>query len=70
MAAEGADTELTTQYDVAAGYRWPASIPERVLRGSPVNAGQGVGLVRRPVGAAEIVHSLSEGAEQLLRRWH
>ncbi|NKZ13366.1 nitronate monooxygenase [Mycolicibacterium septicum DSM 44393] len=70
LAAEGEATELTTEYDVAAGYRWPATIPERVLRGSPVNAGQGVGLVRQQAGAAEIVRSLSEGAEQLLGRWH
>ncbi len=70
LAAEGEATELTTEYDVAAGYRWPETIPERVLRGSPVNAGQGVGLVRTPAGAAEIVRSLSEGAEQLLGRWH
>ncbi|MFV8053495.1 NAD(P)H-dependent flavin oxidoreductase [Mycobacterium sp. 48b] len=70
LAAEGEATELTTEYDVAAGYRWPATIPERVLRGSPVNAGQGVGLVRRQTGAAEIVGSLAEGAERLLGRWH
>ncbi len=70
LAAEGEATELTTEYDVAAGYRWPETIPERVLRGSPVNAGQGVGLVRTPAGAAEIVRSLSDGADQLLGRWH
>lgn len=69
LAADSDCTELTTEYDVAAGYRWPATIPERVLRGSPVNAGQGVGSVRRPAGAAEIVASLSGDAEQLLRRW-
>lgn len=69
LAAEGESTELTTEYDVAAGYRWPATIPERVLRGSPVNAGQGVGVVRRQAGAAEIVRSLADGAEQLLARW-
>ncbi|QRY42659.1 nitronate monooxygenase [Mycolicibacterium boenickei] len=70
LAAEGEATELTTEYDVAAGYRWPETIPERVLRGSPVNAGQSVGLVRRQAGAAEVVRSLSEGAERLLGRWH
>ncbi|MGV0593108.1 nitronate monooxygenase [Mycolicibacterium porcinum] len=69
MAAESAATALTTEYDVAAGYRWPPGIPERVLRGSPVNAGQGVGLVQDPAGAAEIVRSLSEGADRLLGRW-
>ncbi|MFV1355585.1 NAD(P)H-dependent flavin oxidoreductase [Mycolicibacterium fortuitum] len=70
IAADGDATELTTEHDVAAGYRWPPSIPERVLRGSPVNAGQGVGAVRREESAAELVRSLAEGAERLLRRWH
>lgn len=70
LAARSESTELTTEYDVAAGYRWPASIPERVLRGSPINAGQGVGLVTGSVGAADIVQSLSEGAAELLGRWH
>lgn len=69
LAAAAEATELTSAYDLAAGYRWPASIPERVLRGTPVNAGQGVGLVRNPTDAAEIVRALSEGAEQLLGRW-
>jgi nitronate monooxygenase len=70
LAAESDATELTTEYDIAAGYRWPASLPERVLRGSPVNAGQGVGDVRHPANAAEIVKSLTEGAAELLGRWH
>ncbi|MGV0676229.1 nitronate monooxygenase [Mycolicibacterium fortuitum] len=70
IAADGDATELTTEHDVAAGYRWPPSIPERVLRGSPVNAGQGVGAVRREESAAELVRSLAEGAERLLGRWH
>ncbi|MGV0734810.1 nitronate monooxygenase [Mycobacterium syngnathidarum] len=69
LAAQSESTELTTAYDVAAGYRWPASIPERVLRGSPVNAGQGVGLVTGSDGAAEILRSLCDGAEQLLGQW-
>ncbi|WP_235682999.1 nitronate monooxygenase [Mycolicibacterium alvei] len=69
LAADSDATELTTEYDVAAGYRWSATIPERVLRGSPVNAGQGVGVMRHPATAAEIVTSLSEGAAELLARW-
>ncbi|MCG7611014.1 2-nitropropane dioxygenase [Mycobacterium syngnathidarum] len=69
LAARSESTELTTEYDVAAGYRWPATIPERVLRGSPVNAGQGVGLVTGSASAVDVVRSLSEGAEQLLGRW-
>lgn len=69
LAAEGDATELTTEYDVAAGYRWPASIPERVLRGSPVNAGQGVGSVAQVRSAAGATAWLCSGAEELLRRW-
>lgn len=69
LDAEGNATELTSEYDVAAGYRWPAGIPERVLRGSPVNAGQGVGAVHQSVGAAELVKDLSDGALDLLSRW-
>lgn len=69
LDAEGNETELTSAYDVAAGYRWPAGIPERVLRGSPVNAGQGVGAVHQSVGAAELVKDLSDGALDLLSRW-
>ncbi|MGV0813201.1 nitronate monooxygenase [Mycolicibacterium boenickei] len=69
LAADGAATELTTEYDVAAGYRWPAGIPERVLRGSPVNAGQGVGALRHQATAGEIMTSLTEVAAQLLARW-
>ncbi|MGV9802344.1 nitronate monooxygenase [Mycobacterium sp. NPDC003449] len=65
----GTDTELTREFDIAAGYRWPASIPERVLRGTPVNAGQGVGSVTRMRSAAETVSQLRDGAEALLRRW-
>ena len=69
LDAAGDATELTSEFDIAAGYRWPASIPERVLRGSPVNAGQGVGVVGQSVGAAELVTSLRDGALDLLRRW-
>jgi nitronate monooxygenase len=65
----GSDTELTSEFDIAAGYRWPETIPERVLRGSAVNAGQGVGLVGRAVGAAELITSLCDGAAELLGRW-
>ncbi|WP_082957677.1 nitronate monooxygenase family protein [Mycobacterium sp. E802] len=70
IAADGDATELTSEYDLAAGYRWPSSIPERVLAGSPVNAGQGVGAVQRSETVAEIVKSLTGGATELLARWH
>jgi nitronate monooxygenase len=55
----GSETELTREFDIAAGYRWPATIPERVLRGSAVNAGQGVGELREELGAAEVVARLA-----------
>jgi nitronate monooxygenase len=65
----GSETELTFEFDIAAGYRWPAGIPERVLLGTPVNAGQGVGLVRERADAAEIVEQVCQGAATLLGRW-
>lgn len=65
----GSQTELTSEYDIAAGYRWPAGIPERVLRGSAVNAGQGVGQLRAEADAGDLVVRLGEGAAALLGRW-
>lgn len=65
----GSATELTSEHDIAAGYRWPPGIPERVLRGSPVNAGQGVGQLSAQPGAGELVAQLGEGAAALLGRW-
>lgn len=65
----GSQTELTSEHDIAAGYRWPAGIPERVLRGSPVNAGQGVGQVGELVDAGDLIVRLGEGAAVLLGRW-
>lgn len=38
-------------------------------RVAPVNAGQGVGMVRESCSAAEVVERLCAEAEQLLRRW-
>lgn len=55
----GTETELTREFDIAAGYRWPVTIPERVLRGSAVNAGQGVGELGEELGAAEVVARLA-----------
>jgi nitronate monooxygenase len=65
----GSQTELTSEHDIAAGYRWPAGIPERVLRGSAVNAGQGVGQIRVQADAGDLVVQLGEGAAALLGRW-
>lgn len=74
LAAESAATVTTTEFDVAAGYRWPASLPERVLvddsgRATPVNAGQGVGSIGQAHSAAEVVARLHDGAAELLARW-
>jgi nitronate monooxygenase len=74
LAATGDDTTLTSEFDVQAGYRWPADIPERVLTdgtgaATPVNAGQGVGMVNQSLTVAETVSRLCWGAEALLRRW-
>jgi nitronate monooxygenase len=69
LDAAGDATELTREFDVAAGCRWPAGIPERVLRGTPVNAGQGVGVVRQSMAAAELVRGLRDGALDLLSGW-
>ena len=55
----GTETELTREFDIATGYRWPATIPERVLRGSAVNAGQGVDEVRVELSAAEVLTRLT-----------
>ncbi|WP_204250364.1 nitronate monooxygenase [Mycolicibacterium goodii] len=74
LAAGGENTTLTAEFDIRAGYHWPADIPERVLTDStgaptPVNAGQGVGMVKQPLTVAETVSRLCWGAEALLRRW-
>ena len=73
-AAGSGDTVTTRQFDLAAGYRWPATLPERVLVDgvglpTPVNAGQGVGAVSAGESAARVVARLAAGAEGLLGRW-
>ncbi len=101
LGAEGEQTVTTRVFDVAFGYPWPATLPERVLgndfvdrfdghedlvdadartalaaataaedyRIAPVNAGQGVGMVRESLSAAETIERLCNDAERLLRRW-
>lgn len=74
LAAGGADTAVTREFDVAQGYSWPAHLPERVLTDragapTPVNAGQGVGRVTAAEPVADVVARLCAGAEELLRRW-
>jgi nitronate monooxygenase len=67
LAAGSGATTLTSEFDIAAGYRWPASIPERVLvdatgRATPVNAGEGVGMVTQALTAAETITRLMSRA--------
>ncbi|KUI32731.1 2-nitropropane dioxygenase [Mycobacterium sp. GA-2829] len=74
VAAAGEQTTLTREFDIAAGYPWPEHLPERVLTdadgvATPVNAGQGVGMVTGAEPAAALIARLSAGAEELLRRW-
>ena len=74
LAARSRDTVTTGEFDLAAGYDWPATLPERVLlddggRPTPVNAGQGVGSLTAATPAAEVLTELADGAEALLRRW-
>lgn len=63
LAADAGSTTLTSEFDIASGYGWPSSIPERVLvdaagRATPVNAGEGVGMVTRALTAAETITAL------------
>ncbi|MCV7187606.1 nitronate monooxygenase [Mycolicibacterium thermoresistibile] len=74
LAAPSTATTTTREFDIAAGYRWPATIPERVLTDpagdpTPVNAGQGVGMVTAAQPAAAVIERLCSRAEQLLTRW-
>jgi nitronate monooxygenase len=75
LLAAGSDSTMTTHdLDVAHHYPWPATIPERVLadadgRATPVNAGQGVGMVTEVCTAGQRVAGLTSDAETLLRRW-
>lgn len=74
VAAEGDQTTLTRAFDIDSGYLWPDHLPERVLtdaagRPTPVNAGQGVGMVTKAEPAADLIARLCGEAEGLLRRW-
>jgi nitronate monooxygenase len=74
VAAEAVQTTLTRGFDIDNGYPWPEHLPERVLtdgagRPTPVNAGQGVGMVTRAEPAADVITRLCADAEGLLRRW-
>jgi nitronate monooxygenase len=74
LAADSDATVTTREFDLARHYPWPATIPERVLvdeerRPTPVNAGQGIGVVTAASSVADVMTRLAGGAEELLRRW-
>ncbi|MFD0924608.1 nitronate monooxygenase [Williamsia deligens] len=73
-AADETTTEVTTRFDHAAGFPWPEHLPQRVISSagadsSPVDAGQGVGMVGAPRPAADVLADLTTGAAELLGRW-
>ncbi|WP_448421855.1 NAD(P)H-dependent flavin oxidoreductase [Mycolicibacterium sp. XJ1819] len=55
--------------DSAARAELAAAVADEDYRVAPVNAGQGVGLVRESTPAAEVIERLCTGADRLLRRW-
>jgi nitronate monooxygenase len=71
IAARDTDTVLTSVFDIAAGYRWPPDIPERVLRNTStsINAGQGVSALTTVRAAGETLNQLCTEAAELLSRW-
>lgn len=60
LQAGGGDTHITREFDIAAGLPWPEHFPERVIRGTPVNAGMGVGKLTHACPAAEVVASFRQ----------
>ncbi|OBI88585.1 NAD(P)H-dependent flavin oxidoreductase [Mycobacterium asiaticum] len=71
--AAGTDTRVTRDFDIAAGLPWPERFPSRVLTrevaGAPVDAGQGVGMVRDAATVGEVIEEMCSGAQRLLARW-
>lgn len=57
VRAGDGDTRVTREFDIAQGLPWPERFPERVITGTPVNAGMGIGSVTRVRSAAEAVAS-------------
>ena len=57
VRAGDTETHITREYDIAQGLPWPARFPERVIRGTPVNAGMGVGAITQVRSAADVVAS-------------
>ncbi|OBK94330.1 2-nitropropane dioxygenase [Mycobacterium asiaticum] len=73
IEAAGTDTRVTRDFDIAAGLPWPQRFPSRVLihevAGAPVDAGQGVGMVRDAATVGEVIEEMCSGAQRLLARW-
>lgn len=59
LAAADGDTHITREFDIAQGLPWPERFPERVVRGTPVNAGMGIGALTEVRSAAEVVASFA-----------
>lgn len=57
IAAGSNDTHITREFDLAQGLPWPERFPERVITGTPVNAGMGVGALTEARSATEVVAS-------------
>ncbi|HOB48138.1 MAG TPA: nitronate monooxygenase [Mycobacterium sp.] len=62
VAADGADTVLTRIFDVALGYPWPPSIPERVIRNSFTDSwdGRECDLAGEPSAVAELRSAIAD----------
>lgn len=61
VGADGADTVLTRAFDIAFGYPWPASIPERVIRNVFTNAWDGREDRLDSTAVAELRSAVSDG---------
>lgn len=55
------DTRITREFDLAQGLPWPERFPERVITGTPVNAGMGVGALTEVRPAADVVDAFRSG---------
>ena len=73
IAAAETDTRVTRDFDIAAGLPWPERFPARVLADQgltePVDAGQGVAMIRDDASVREVIDAMCSGAEQLLGQW-
>lgn len=73
IQASETDTRVTRDFDIAAGLPWPEHFPSRVLAdtrlSAPVDAGQGVAMIRDDASVAEVIEAMCSGAQALLAGW-